>query len=190
MTIKALHIRTSKTASSTINNWCGKDILSTFNQGFLQDAPNKPQIDEAIENNYYLFTSVRNPFTRAVSCYYQCIRSGWIVPDWNFKQYLKWDMKGVGSHHTITHNMPQAEYLKPYYKHINKVVRVENIKQDLRDIEKTLGLKNRPVKWFNPNEWPNQVPYRNLYDDEAKELVLEKYAVDFDTFDYVKIIDF
>jgi len=73
-----LYVRTAKTASSSVNAWMGPKTGSTFNQRFLTEPPNDLKVSKALEYNHYIFTTVRSPFTRAISCWQQSIRSSWI----------------------------------------------------------------------------------------------------------------
>jgi len=185
-----LYIRTAKTASSTLNNWCGSDVDVTFNQNFLDVPPNKPQIDAAIDKGAYLFTTVRNPFTRAISCWQQSVRSNWIKKDVSFQEFLEMDFESLPTNHAITHNIPLADYLEPYMDKINNFVKVEKLEEELPKIASQFGLKKKVIGNNNASNFMKDKTLNQVYNNETKQLVLDKYSKDFEAFGYSKSIDF
>jgi len=188
-----LYVRTAKTASSTVNAWMGPKTGTTFNQRFLTEPPNDLKMSKALEYNHYLFTTVRNPFTRAVSCWQQSIRSSWIPKDSPFEFFLDQDFSKITNTHNKTHVIPLVEYLEPYLCDINKVVKVEQLEKDLREIEEKFGMEKRPIKAYNRGTYRTPrdgFDYKGFYTKERIDRVLDKYADDFIAFDYSKSIDF
>ena len=183
-----LYLRTAKTASSTVNAWCGADIKTTFNKRFLWEAPNQPEIETALAKKWYLFTTVRNPFTRAISCWRQANKAAWIRNEVTFKDFLNLDFNSFESSWAITHTIPVAEYLEPYMDKIDNFIKIENITEELRKIEKKFNLKQREVKKYNESRYMDDKSLKDVYDDEAIQMVLDKYSIDFETFNYSKSI--
>ena len=188
-----LYIRTAKTASSSVNAWMGPKTGSTFNQRFLTESPNDLKISKALEYNHYLFTTVRNPFTRAISCWQQSLRSSWIPKDSPFEFFLDQDFSKITDTHNKTHVIPLTEYLDPYFNKIKKFVKVEQLEKDLREIEETFGMEKRPIKAYNRGTYRHPrdgFDYKSFYTKERIERVIDKYFDDFMAFDYSKSIDF
>lgn len=188
-----LYVRTAKTASTTIDAWRGGQSASTFNQKFLTEPPNDLTMSKALEHNQYLFTSVRNPFTRAISCWQQAMRIDWIPKNSTFEDFLDVDFNAITNTHFKTHVIPIAHYLEPYLCDINKVVKVEQLEKGLREIEDKFGREHRPIKAFNRGTYRTPrdgFDYKSFYTEERIERVLDKYADDFIAFDYSKSIDF
>ena len=71
---KILFLRTAKTASSFIAHWGSINGLRiTNNQTFVNHKHNQTMID----NSNFIFTSVRNPYRRAYSCYKYFMKGKW-----------------------------------------------------------------------------------------------------------------
>jgi len=188
-----LYIRTAKTASSTVNAWMGPKTGSTFNQRFLTEPPNDLKVSKALEYNHYIFTTVRNPFTRAISCWQQSIRSNWIPKDSPFEYFLDQDFSKIDITHNKTHVIPLTEYLDPYFNKIKKFVKIEQLEKDLREIEEKFGMEKRPIKAYNRGNYRTPrdgFDYKSFYTKERIERVIDKYFDDFMAFDYSKSIDF
>ena len=188
-----LYVRTAKTASSSVNAWIGPQTGSTFNQRFLTEPPNDLKISKALEYNHYLFTTVRNPFTRAISCWQQSLRSSWIPKDSPFEFFLDQDFSKIDITHNKTHVIPLTEYLDPYFNKIKKFVKIEQLEKDLREIEEKFGMEKRPIKAYNRGNYRTPrdgFDYKSFYTKERIERVIDKYFDDFMAFDYSKSIDF
>ena len=187
-----LYVRTAKTASSTMNAWCGTDFKVTFNQRFLYEPPNTPQIEDALAKGHVLITTVRDPWTRAISCWRQAHKSAWINNEVTFKDFLKLDFPTFfKSPHAITHTIPLTDYLEPYIDKIDKFIKVEKLDVELPLLAQQFGLKrDRMIGQCNPSRYMEDKTLKDVYDEETIQLVLDKYAKDFDTFNYSKTIDF
>ena len=180
-----LYLRTSKTASSTVNDWCGTIIPATHNIKFLDHGPNEKLVQEAIEKGDHLFTTVRNPFTRAISQWQECIKSSWLPKDTPFEDYFLFDYTKV-SEHCHTHNCTLTEYLSPYLCKIKTIIKTEELEKSLRQMEKDFYLPEHRIGFFNKSNI--KFNYQEFYTDERIELVLDKYSIDFETFNYSKSI--
>jgi len=184
-----LYLRTAKTASSTVNDWLGpihsKNV--THNIRYLWEKNNKSMIEEALNKNYFIFTTVRHPYTRTVSCWQQAIRSTWIRNTASFDEYLDWNFRGTTAH-IETHNMPISEYLKDYLDKINLVVKYENFQEKLTQMQKLFDMPVRRFGNFNPKNV--EIDYKKLLTKERKDKIYEIYKEDFKAFDYSKTIDF
>jgi len=182
-----LYVRTAKTGSSTVNDWCGPNIVATNNIKFLNYDKNKELIEEAVANRHTLFTTVRNPFTRAVSCWQECIRSNWLAKDTSFEDYFDLDYKKV-SEHCYTHNCPISEYLSPYLGKVKLIIKMEELSNSLRKMEINYNIPERRIGFFNRNAYAKNFDYRGFYNYKRIKLVLDRFYVDFETFNYSKSI--
>jgi len=181
-----LYIRTAKTASSTVNAWLGPETGSTFNQRFLTEPPNDLKVSKALEYNHYLFTTVRNPFTRAISCWKQAIRICWIHKDVPFKDYLEIPFHQILDPHYKTHNIPIADYLGEYLKQINKVAKLESIQEDMDQICDELNLETTKIRHDRLGKYDKEEEYKLYNDSSIVDKIKELYAIDFETFNYSK----
>ena len=181
-----LYVRTAKTASSTVNDWCGPELLVTFNQRFLDHEPNEKNIKIGLERKDYLFTTVRNPFTRALSQWQQALKSNWIKKDTSFDDFLDWDFRSSQSEHIDTHICSLTEYLSPLLCKINKIIKIENLEKELRDLEKKFNLPERRIGSFNQGNYRKEMDYHQFYSPERVKKLMKRYEEDFDTFQYSK----
>ena len=183
------YIRTAKTASSTVNDWLGADYSNnvTNNTRYLDHGYNKNKIEDAIQKNYFIFTTVRHPYTKAVSCWRQAIRTAWIPKNSTFDDYLNWNYREIDNVHAETHNMPISEYLAPYLNKINLVVKYENFQEKLVQMQQLFDMPVRRFGHFNPIEI--EVNYAELLTQERKDKIYNQHKADFEAFNYSKTID-
>ena len=73
---------------------------------------------------------------------------------------------------------------------ITKVIKMEFLEEELKELEKTCDLSSRKVGFFNKGNYLQSHNLKEFYTQEIIDLVLDKYAKDFDTFNYSKTIDF
>lgn len=179
-----LYIRTAKTASSTVNDWCGPNLSVTFNQRFLDHEPNEKNIKIGLDRKDYLFTTVRNPFTRALSQWQQSLRKNWLKKDTSFDDFLEWDFRSAKSEHIDTHICSLTEYLAPILCKINKIIKIENLQKELTDLEEKFKLEKRRIGYFNKSSF--KINYKEFYTPERVKKLMSRYEEDFDTFQYSK----
>ena len=182
-----LYVRTAKTASSTVNDWMGRDysLNVTHNIKFLNHGSNEKLIRRAMEEGWYFFTTVRNPFTRAISQWQESIKSLWLNKDTSFEEYFDWNYLKINEH-CHTHNCTLTEYLKPYLGDIKRIIKIENLDNELRTMEQEFNIPKRRIGFFNKANYRTRFDYQSFYTDKRIELVLDKYSIDFDTFQYSK----
>lgn len=156
---------------------------------------------------------VRNPFSRAVSSYFQAMRTGLkgVIEqaletnsmDWSFHQYLCW-LKSTRLHFTNPHFGPQKFWGEGSLFHFKNVIKIEEVPDQLvLKSEKTLTIT--PSARFSKHHVQRQksagycgdLPYSALRDEAAvfpdwqhfytsgtSELVVELYKSDFLAYDY------
>ncbi len=137
-------------------------------------------------SNYFIFTFVRNPFTRIASAYQHNVRSGNAT---NFKNFLEtispiniWYFPQI---YFINHNSKEG-------RTINYIGKYENYTTDINYILNTLKIPIQELPNENRNPIFNRHPqlndmdyYKILYKDSwCKEWVLERYKNDFKFFNY------
>ena len=183
-----LYIRTAKTASSTVNAWIGPKTGVTFNQRFLTEPPNDIKVAKAIEYGHYLFTTIRNPFTRALSCWKQAMRICWIGKDVSFEDFLDINFHKILHPHYMTHTIPLADYLKNYLGRLDKIAKLETIQEDMDDICKTLNLEKSKVRHDRLGKYDHEECLKFYNNPKIVDKVRKVYAVDFEAFNYSKDI--
>ena len=136
-------------------------------------------------DNYYIFSCVRNPFTRLASTYYHECRKTKQIP---FSKFLK----GIDMNYILY--LPQSYYLKTgkeLNKNISYICRYENFLNDFKTVLSKLNilsgiphLNRNPIYDRHPNLNQEQY-YKFLYEEEwMKDWVRERYLNDFKIFNY------
>ena len=136
--------------------------------------------------NYFIFTVVRNPFTRLVSAYTHRVRKD------EFKYDFQSFIKNYDENHLDT--LPQSYYINEgasEKKKISCILRYEKYEEDVKDLLKKLNynsdiphLNRNPIYDKHPNL--NQEKYYSAFytEDWMIELVRERYKNDFKIFNY------
>jgi len=138
------------------------------------------------DDEYFIFTIVRNPFTRLMSAWQHGVRKN--IYSSNFREFTE----------TINQNdtwiIPQSYYInegKTNTKEVSFIGRYENLLEDTAVLFKKLNYKeklphlnNNPIHDNHPNL--NQEKYYKYYYSEEwmKEWVRERYENDFKIFNY------
>jgi chondroitin 4-sulfotransferase 11 len=144
-------------------------------------------------DSYFKFAFVRNPWDRAVSAYYyilKIMKGGYIQPHSmpnypkgiTFKDLIK-------KHHSLNHEviwhygLTQSDILCGDNGNllVDFVGRFESLQEDLNIICDKIGIPQQKLPHKNKS---NHKHYSDYYDDEAREIVAEKYAKDIENFGY------
>lgn len=180
-------LRTAKTGSSSLAHWCHlHQTHITNNMVPLDKGDNAGLKEKLAEKKYYTFTIVRNPFTRAISCWKQAMRIQWIDKDMSFKDYLEIPFHKILDPHYMTHTIPLTDYLGEYVHQLDKVVRLETVQQDMDQICDELNLEKTKIRHDRPGKYHQQQEYQMYKDLDIVNKVREVFAVDFETFNYSK----
>lgn len=196
-THKFIFIHIPKTAGTTIDIFfngsmqrhsCLKDY-----EYFLP----KKQFDQ-----YFKFTTVRNPFDLLVSSYAMVIEriqqknSGALKTFghnvFSFEEYLKDKIHNytVGTESFISTNFSysmfnqnQINWIKDSQGRINidYVMKFENLQQDFNIVCDKIGIPHQQLPHTNKT---NHKHYTEYYDEETREIVAQKYARDIEYFGY------
>lgn len=181
-----LYLRTAKTASSFIAHWCGiSGIPCTYNQLLVDHPFNLNYIKKA----NFIFTSVRNPYRRAYSCYKYFQQDPRWTKDFGkftFSEFLDLDFALIRNIHLRTHIQPISYYLKPLMNKIDYIIKIENLEEHMLDLFKRFESK---VAWVTPHikyeTMYDKAELRKVYEDEnIREKVKEAYRDDFIKFNY------
>jgi hypothetical protein len=141
--------------------------------------------------NYFKFAVVRNPFDRMVSLYHY-LQKPHVRPDLNtdisFIEFLR-ELKDPESPFQGLHSVKtQAAFVTLGSKKIemDKICRFENLTEDLTALEGDLGVKlEMPTRNVSDHKG-----YKEYYaDSEAMDIVLDRFDIDFDLFQYSRNID-
>lgn len=184
---KTLYIRTAKTGSSSIVNWCvshGHNIPHTEVRKTLDNPDNKNKIHTHFRDESFLFYSIRNPYDRAISCWQQAVRSSWIPTNTSFEQFLDFDFHQTMPHtHALTHVIPMTEYLAPVLDKVNFIVRLENFENCMKRLSDELEIPYKdPGHHYKGNY--NRIIVKDLLTPINKKKIQEKYKADFEFFSY------
>lgn len=183
--LKALYLRTSKTGSSTLTEWLRPyNIPSTNNVRYLSFHENENLFNEHFKNDHFIFTSIRNPYERAISCWQQAIASAWIERECSFEKFLDLDFQGFESEHARTHLIPLTEYLYSVLDKIQFIIRLENLENCLRSLCEQLKIEyHQPGHVYSGGY--NKKEFLNKYLNPLnKKKIEKKYKSDFEYFGY------
>lgn len=166
--------------------------------------------DERLRD-YFMFTFVRNPWSRVVSTYFNKIvtekedvrehflsRYDGLFKDMSFEEFVRFlmDDPGGADIHSDRHWASQHLFLLDEKGKIpvNFIGRVENLAEDFNKVTKALGLGEFELPSLNTRAgWNNREgglsardpkEYQKHYTPETRELVAKRYAVDIKVFGY------
>ena len=136
-------------------------------------------------DDYFIFTFVRNPFTRLTSSYFHVCRQEGFVSFGDFIKNI--NLKDMWY-------FPQSYYINSSRENDNKISfigKYENFTNDVNYVLKTIGFKY-PIPHLNRHplyeKHPNlkqQNYYKYIYTEEwMKDWVRERYENDFKIFNY------
>lgn len=148
---------------------------------------------------YFKFTFVRNPWSRAVSCYLDKIRNHdpikqarhlhgryGLEAGMPFEAFAEWLNSTDGSDDVADrHWMSQYRILaydRPELIKYDFVGRFEQLAQDYGQMQKHAGVDFPPLPHRLRTQGPNE--YLEMYNDRCIELVGRRYARDIDLFGY------
>ena len=130
-------------------------------------------------NKSFKFSSVRNPFSRAVSAFKH--RSWSSVR--NFKEYCVCIKMGEYPNASAEwHSSSLTDHLtKDGQLMVDALIRVENFQEDFNIVCDGLGIQRQPIPHANKSEHKHYTAY---YDDETKGIIAEIYKDDLANFNY------
>ena len=174
----------------------------------------------------YKFIVVRNPYKRLVSFYKNKVvymghpphvdihkeidtikkvpHYGVIKTDASFEEFIK-SLSGTNVRNLERHLRPQFQNVENIK--FNKIVKLENFKEDMKDVCDSLDIDysivnktkensfkgtseiseivyDKPAIWFIENAFPKN--YEFFYNEELKDIVYNLYKKDFKLFNYTK----
>lgn len=134
-------------------------------------------INQSTWSNYFKFAFVRNPWDRVVSAWKN--RSSIE----KFEDFIK--VIPAQKNHTdlFWHTLPQYDHIYDENENlmVDKVYRVENLQDDLKEICKNFELNYSEIGKMNSS---NRKPYWEYYTDEMANKVSEIYKKDIEKFNY------
>lgn len=157
---------------------CRQNIMFGFSKEykiFLQHADLRFYI-EALKvdiSKFHTIASVRRPYEKVLSSYYYNKRLQTI----SFKEFVMKQLKPrtrANAKYAVNHFCPQIHYVKHNDYKVDKIIKLENIIQDCKDIN--LDLKYHYSKTAAASVYEN---YLDAYDQESRDLVYELYQEDF-----------
>ena len=208
---KFIFIKTIKTASTSVEmyfqRWCTVDPLLKIDEvtdeivspagiigyrgwnhsahawyNHIPAAPLKERIGNDTWNNYYKFTTVRNPYERAISLFYWLVaHKRMTCPDVDVKQQFVWFLKTSREFASDT-----IRYLiDGQYCH-DGIIRYEYLHQDTQQICQRLGVEWNPgwLGKYKTGVRPPDATIDSILNSESIEFINQACEFEFKYFDY------
>jgi hypothetical protein len=202
-----LFIHIPKTGGSSIENTL--EMYQSFEYGSTHPTAFqiKNWIDKDLYKSLYKFSSVRNPWDLQYSCWTYYTQKSDVPINMDFETYIKWKflddynikdgIKYVGGdlnekdstehlrHGYYVHRVPQCYFLIDEKGNfiIDRVINLETVDQDLKDISDLLDLDIFFVPKLNVSREDGD-DYRKHYTKEMIEIVSQRFAADIKLFGY------
>ena len=164
------------------NRRYGKDSLDPT-EGRLSKI--EKSYGNKIISTYFLFTFVRNPYDRMVSCYHYLNKrhNGKHIPLGvfkNFNDFVK-NLFSISDYHWKWHYTLQYNHIQSKHRKCDFIGRFENLQEDFNIVCDKIGIPKQQLPYKNTSKHKH---YTEYYDEETKQIVAEKYAKDIEYFGY------
>ena len=216
-----VYIHIPKTGGSSIRNSLGKNYNLIFNaskdnltkMGFINlnkkfetydfsigefkdHLPYQMIIEKKLDYNKFVFTFVRNPFSRLISLYFECLGNNFHIKDLNTNNNINFEQfVNIITEKPYWFTIPMIDYIGvKNVKKIDFLGKFENFESDIFKLKKKLKIS---IKHHNFN---NQLTskfkfsdYRSFYsNNKIIDKVNSYYEKDFEIFqyDYDNFLDF
>ena len=136
--------------------------------------------EESYQKEYFCFTFVRNPWDMLVSEYLWIKKvrfSKSFYADVSFTQFVKLLAKGWAPAQ-VWHQLPSTDFIND---NMDFIGRFENLQEDFNTICDKIGI---PQQTLPHNNRSDRKHYTEYYDDETKDMIASKYALDIKCFGY------
>jgi len=137
-------------------------------------AEYRAALGEARFGDVYKFTCVRNPWDRMVSYYFTQTQN---TAAWDRKKFRKIISKALSGADYLRLNKGEEDP----FSNVDYVIRFENLADDFRTVCGALGISPPTLPKYNRS---NREHYSKYYDDELRELVRTRFAVEIEGFGY------
>lgn len=164
--------------SKHIDNTCGISIagVNVNVHGHKTYLQYKKEFDNAITEDTILIMSIRNPFDRLVSWYYDTLK----------RQPGMFDHKSISFPTAVKtrpnwmRNLPPLTTFNSGAEDVS-YIRFENLQEDYNHVCDLIEIPAKQLPHWNKTKHKH---YTEYYDDETREIVAEKYARDIEYFGY------
>lgn len=201
--VKLGYLLTFKTASSSIyNTLLQKEINTSFEKDLHFHANQHLKSDAENKKDYFIFTFVRNPMERLVSCYQNKIIDdpkidnnihyftdvyfwGYLGKTSSFDDFIR-RINKIPNHLLEGHIGMQSDIVfdQNGNSRANFIGKYENITKDFAIIQNKFQLPNLPKS--NPS---SRKDWRTYYTKDSAKIVIEKYKQDIEAFGYQKEVE-
>lgn len=150
---------------------------------------------ETLRDDLFVFSFVRNPFKRILSCYFDKIRKkttykGFLryknqfYREMSFEEFVK-KISDIPDSDADQHFRSQSQFLMgknqqliPHY-----TGKLEQFEEDFRKIAKRLDCKTLQLKHINKSK-AKKINYEDYFTPQIVDLILDRYDSDFQLFGY------
>ncbi len=158
-----------------------RDRLVTYAHVSLRDLERTGRLPA----NPWIFTIVRNPYSRAVSLWAYMLRIGRLGPRMDFREFClvlrdrAVEPIGLYNKRGLSQCRPQADWLRGVY--VGYFGRFETLQSDFDNVCNKLKVPRSVLTHRNNGHLRD---YRTYYDAETQEIVRDYYAEDFELLAY------
>jgi hypothetical protein len=158
--------------------WGGDTLLKKHTSPNLYKCISN-YVGKEVYNKSFVFTTIRNPYSRAVSMYKH---SSWSSAK-TFKDFCnaikkeeyptecaRWHSSSLTEHITCGDKLM-----------VDCVIRLENLQEDFNTVCDKIGIPQQQLSHKNKSKHKH---YTDYYDEKTKSIVAEKYAKDIEYFGY------
>ncbi|PXA03114.1 hypothetical protein DDZ13_13685 [Coraliomargarita sinensis] len=152
----------------------------------------KQHVGDEIWNSYYKFCSIRNPWDKCISAYFHFGKDFNFKPRRRIAQKIRYPLLSKDQHrflgwlHKGHPPIDRDKYLIEDKPCIDRFIRFENMKEDMKSICEDLGLPWNEdwLPRFRSETRNRSVQPADLYSKPAHALVHKRYAYEIETFNY------